>query len=353
MAKIDTTILRDQVVFVGIDVSKRSYAVVVRSGGCIVYQGKMPADYAHLRGLWGRLPSCQIHAVYEAGFSGFGLYDQLRGDGIDACVTPPSKFPRSGDRVKTDRVDAGKLAVELERGGLRRCPVPEPTRRADREWSRYLTQLTVQQTRLKNQIKMRLALHGLTPVADGPRRWSQVYRAQVLAVAGTDGPLGMILSGMLGRLGEVERHRTHIKRTLRQLARSERYSARVRLLQSVPGIGWLTAIRLVLEWGDLSIFRNCEAFASYVGLTPQEKSSGDHVWRGSITRQGNGWVRTWLIEAAWKAITIDPVLGARFRRVAPGPANKKRAIVAVARTLAVRLRACWLSGQPYAIGVVR
>jgi transposase len=353
MAKIDLTIVRDQEVFVGIDVSLRSYAIAVRCGRALVYRCAVPARYEHLRALWARLPGCRIHAVYEAGFSGFGLYDAMCRDGIDARVTPPSKVPRAGDRVKTDRLDAQKLAEALEQGTLRRCRVPEPSLRVDREWSRYLIQLTAQQTRLKNQIKMRLALHGLTPPLDGPRRWSRAYRAQVLAMAGADGPLAAILRDMLDRLSEVERHGTHVKQTLRQLARTEPYSPWVRLLQSAPGIGWLTAIRLVLEWGDLSAFRNGAAFASYLGLTPSEHSSGERTWRGAITRQGNGWVRTWLIEAAWKAITIDPALGARFRRLAPGPANKKRAIVAVARTLALRLRACWLSGQPYVIGLVR
>jgi transposase len=353
MAKIDMTIARDQEVFVGIDVSKRSYSVAIRCGQEVVHGSTVPARYEHLRALWARLPGCQIHAVYEAGFSGFGLYDALCRDGIDARVTPPSKVPRSGDRVKTDRLDAKKLAQELARGTLRRCRVPEPAIRADREWSRYLTQLTVQQTRLQAQIKMRLAWHDLTPSADGPRRWSRAYRAEVLAMAGGDGPLATILRNMLERLGDVERHRTQAKRTLRQLAKTEPYRRSVELMQSVPGIGWLTAIRLVLEWGDLSVFRNGAAFASYLGLTPTESSSGDRVCRGAITRQGNRWVRAWLIESAWRAITIDPALQARFHRLAPGPANKKRAIVAVARTLALRLRACWLSGQPYTIGVVR
>ena len=144
-----------------------------------------------------------------------------------------------------------------------------------------------------------------------------------------------------------------MKKTLRQLARTEPYRRSVQLMQSAPGIGWLTAIRLVLEWGDLRVFRNGAAFASYLGLTPTESSSGDRVCRGAITRQGNGWVRAWLVEAAWRAVTIDPALQARFQRVASGPTNKKRAIVAVARTLALRLRACWLSGQPYVIGLVR
>lgn len=353
MRKIDQVIVRDQEVFVGIDVSARSYALAVRSGRELVYHGTVPAQYAHLRGLWAHLPGCRIHAVYEAGFSGFGLHDAMSADGIDAWVTPPSKVPRSGDKVKTDRLDAQKLAQHLEQGSLRRCRVPSPQLRADREWSRYLQQLTQQQTRLKVQIKLRLALHGLTPPLDRARRWSRAYREQVLAMTGADGSLAAIVRDMMERLEEIEHRRTRVKQALRQLARSEAYRRPVQVLASAPGVGWLTAIRLVLEWGDLCAFPNGAAFASYLGLTPSEYSSGDHTHRGAITRQGNGWVRTWLIEAAWKAVTIDPALGARFRRLAPGPTHKKRAIVAVARTLALRLRACWLSDQPYVLGVVR
>jgi transposase len=352
MRKMDLTLVRDQAVFVGIDVSKRRYAVAVRSGGHVIYRTVVPALYAHLRALWRCLPGCRIHAVYEAGFSGFGLCDQLTADGIDACVTPPSKMARSGDRVKTDRLDAEKLARELERGALRRCRVLSPAQREAREWSRYLNQLVAQQTRLKNQIKMRLSWYGITPALDRAARWSRAYRDQVRSLVGEATPLGVIVRDMLTRLAREEEQVLTIKRRLRALARSDAYRNQVRLLSSVPGIGWLTAIRLALELGDLSAFRNGRAFAAYLGLTPSEYSTGDRVCRGRITGQGNKWVRTWLIEAAWKAITIDPILGARFRRIAPRPTDRKRAIVAVARTLALRLRACSLSGHPYQIGVV-
>jgi transposase len=262
VAKIDVVLVRDQEVFVGIDVSARSYAVAVRSGREVVYRITVPSRYEHLRALWARLPGCRIHAVYEAGFSGFGLHDALCADGIDAWVTPPSKVPRSGDKVKTDRLDAQKLAEHLEQGSLRRCRVPSPQLRADREWSRYLQQLTQQQTRLKVQIKLRLALHGLTPALDQARRWSKAYREQVLAMAGEDGPLATILRDMLERLEDIERRGTQVKQALRHLARSEAYRRPVQLLASAPGIGWLTAIRLVLEWGDLRIFPSGAAFAS-------------------------------------------------------------------------------------------
>ena len=115
--------------------------------------------------------------------------------------------------------------------------MPEPAARADREWSRYLTQLTGQHTRLQAQIKMRLAFHGLTPPLDGPKRWSRAYRAQVLAMAGADGPLATILRDMLERLGEVERRQTEVKRALRQLAKTEPYHRSVQLCSRFPGSG--------------------------------------------------------------------------------------------------------------------
>jgi transposase len=353
MPKMSHAIVQDQEVFVGIDVSKRSYSVAVRCQGEVVYRCTVGARYGHLRALWGRLPGCRIHAVYEAGFSGFGLCDLLTADGIDARVTPPSKEPRSGDRVKTDRRDAQKLAEYLEHGMLRRCRVPTASARKAREWVRYLNQLIWQQTRLKAQIKMRLAWHGLTPSTDGCRRWSRAYRAQVLVMVGEEGPVAIIVRDMLGRLAECEQRVRTMKGHLNRMARSQPYREAVALLASAPGVGWLTAIRLVLEWQDPRAFRNGAAFVSYLGLTPSEYSSGERVRRGGITRQGNGQVRAWLIQAAWKAIQKDPVLAQRFYRVAPGKANRNRAIVAVARTLALRMRACWMSGQPYVIGVVR
>ena len=138
---------------------------------------------------------------------------------------------------------------------------------------------------------------------------------------------------------------------LRKLTRSDRYKESVRLLMSAPGIGMLTAIRLTLEWGDISRFGRKEEFASFLGLVPSDYSSGDQEHRGHITKQGNRSVRGWL-SSAWVAIRYDPVLLDKFRRVLRNCGSKKKAIVAVARKLALRLRMVLLSGEPYVLGVV-
>jgi transposase len=122
----------------------------------------------------------------------------------------------------------------------------------------------------------------------------------------------------------------------------------VKAKSSCVGVGWLSAIRFTLEWGDMSRFAGGKQLASYTGLTSSEYSTGESVHRGHITHQGNGQVRAWLIQCAWKAIRQDGVLLSKYRRVkGPGEERKKKAIVAVARKLAVRMRAVELSGQPY------
>jgi transposase len=141
-------------------------------------------------------------------------------------------------------------------------------------------------------------------------------------------------------------------RELMLLSRSERYKEDVEILKSMPGIGVLTAIRLVLELGDISRFKRKEEFASFLGLIPSEYSSGDQERKGHITKQGNRGVRAWLVESAWVAIRYDPAILKKYRSVFGRCGSKKKAIVAVAHKLAIRIRAILISREPYIIGVI-
>jgi transposase len=156
-------------------------------------------------------------------------------------------------------------------------------------------------------------------------------------------------------LSELEHLRDLKKRLLielRKRAQSDRYKESVNLLRSVPGIGPLTSIRLIFELGNVDRFKRKEEFSSFLGLTPSEYSSGEQERKGHITRQGNRWVRSWLIESSWVGIRHDPVLLEKFITVYKHCGSKKKAIVAVARKMGLRLRALLLSGQPYVIGVL-
>ena len=119
--------------------------------------------------------------------------------------------------------------------------------------------------------------------------------------------------------------------------------------RSVPGIALITSRTLANELGDLSRFKNERALSSYTGLTPSEYSSGEKVRRGHISRQGSARVRGLLVEAAWRAIDKDEALKEAFERIAK-TCGKKRAIVAIARKLIGRIRACFRTGKTYAVG---
>jgi transposase len=146
--------------------------------------------------------------------------------------------------------------------------------------------------------------------------------------------------------------RKELRRQLITLARSKPYKETVQILKSAPGIGIFTAIRLALEWGDLTRFKRKEDFASFLGLIPSEYSSGETERKGHITKQGNRGVRSWLVECSWVAIRYDPVLQNKFQRVYRRCRSRKKAIVAVARKLAIRLRALLLNRQAYMFGTV-
>jgi transposase len=113
--------VRGKEVFVGIDVHKESWQVTAQVGGEEIFHGRMASEYRILRKVLDRFQGGNIHVAYEAGPCGFGLHDQLREDGMEVIVVPPSLIPvESGNKVKTDKRDSRKLARLLEGKLLKR-----------------------------------------------------------------------------------------------------------------------------------------------------------------------------------------------------------------------------------------
>jgi len=349
-------ILRNENVFVGLEDSKKTWSLCVRSSGMVVHETSMPARYEVLRNYFNnKFPECHIRVMYEAGFRGFELLDQLAADGWECVVTPPHTVTdEKCQRKKNDRTDCRRLARNLENGDYRKCFVPDKELREDRQVSRTCGQVQADIKRVLNRIRRMLEFHGLD--SDLPAgRWSGAAYSRLrqhLAEIEISDSLRFSFEVMFRELEQVRQLKRELLLRLRKLARSDRYKESVRLLMSAPGIGMLTAIRLTLEWGDMSRFGRKEEFASFLGLVPSDYSSGDREHRGHITKQGNRSVRGWLTESAWVAIRYDPVLLDKYRRVLRNCGSKKKAIVAVARKLALRLRMVLLSGEPYVLGVV-
>lgn len=354
MRKMQDFVLKSKKIFVGLEDSKRTWKLCVRSDGQEVTFASMPTEYNVLLAYFrSRFPECEIHCIYEAGFKGFGLHDRLMADGIDCIVTPPHTVTESKVcKIKTDKRDARRLAKVLESGDCSRCYVPDPERREDRQISRTLIGIQADIVAVKNRIKMLLYFHGITVDFAGKKTWTPKHFRQLREIAAGD-KIKLSLGIWIDQLESLWRSRDTLRQELRKLTQKERYKKTFDIIQSLPGIGWFTAIRLVLEWGeDLSRFGSGKQIASFIGLTAKEESTGETVQRGGITHLGSGFVRSWLIESAWTGIRKDPVLLDKFNRVWRACGKKKIAIVAVARMLAVRLRACVLSGRPYVVGVI-
>jgi transposase len=130
---------------------------------------------------------------------------------------------------------------------------------------------------------------------------------------------------LLRQLDHLIMHKKALINKLRELSKKERYNKTFNIIKTSPGIGWFSSIRLVLEWGeDLSRFKTGNALASYVGLATSEYSTGDTIHKGGITKQGNRFIRSLIIQCAWAAIRKDPALLKKFQDVWKHSGSKKK-----------------------------
>jgi transposase len=243
----DQAILRNEKIFVGLEDSKKTWQLCVRNGGVIVHETSMPAKFDGLRNYFNnRFPECQIQVIYEAGFSGFGLHDELEAKGWDCIVTPPHTVTEEKcQRKKNDRIDCRRLAKNLENGDYHSCFVPDKELREDRQISRIYGQVQTDIGRICNRIRRTLEFHGMDKGLP-PGAWNKTMYCR-LKLQLEDLQLGESLrfsfKVLIDELEYLRQIRKELLQQLRTLAKSDRYKEKVELLQSAPGIGAFTAIR--------------------------------------------------------------------------------------------------------------
>jgi len=336
-------------VFLGLDISKASWHVTARSGGETLLSASFPPKREALNGLLRRLEGCRIHSVYETGPFGYGLHDWLRSRQVDSMVVSAAHVPGEiGNRVKTDRRDGLKLARTLEAGLLRPIFVPEARQRADRELVRQRHRVQRDRCAAMVRIKSFFLTYDIEVPQEAGPHWSGQFEAWLRQFQLEDPSLQRVFEELRSLYFDLDVRVDALTKELRQMARSSDYAAMVELLSTVPGIGWLTALTLVVEIVDFGRFPDGEALSSYAGLTPSEHSSGNRIRHGHITRQGNPVVRSVLVESSWILIGKDPEMRRFYERIKVRRGGK-RAIVAVARKLCHRILAITQSGQPYRV----
>jgi transposase len=333
-------------IYVGIDVHKKTYSVYCLCEGQLVKKATVSAITTTLVSMLRKyFPEAEIYSAYEAGFSGFVLHRVLLAHGIKNIVVNPASIEVAArDKVKTDKRDCQKIAVQLAAGRLSEIFVPSQEVEQHRLLTRTIEQLVNERTRLGQQFKSRLFQFGYIPF-DDKTVMSQKYMEGYLTLE-LPNELKQALSILCKLWKFVKEEIKSLENLLKVQADSDKNEA---VYRSVPGVGPISSRTLSNELGDMSQFRNERTLFSHIGLTPSEFSSGENRRQGHITRQGSARLRWILTEAAWQAIRKDQRLAEDFERISLR-AGKKRAIVAIARKLAGRIRACFRKGQLYELG---
>lgn len=344
-------LVRGKEVFIGVDVHKESWHVTARAEGEEVFHGGIPSQYHTFRKLLDRFKGCKIKVAYEAGACGFWLYDRLTEDEIETIGVPPSLIPiESGNKVKTDKRDSRKLAKLLEGNMLKRVYVLKEEDRLDREFLRTRRQIVEHRNDVARQIKSKLLFYGIRSSFARRYGWGRNYLQWLKGIELPKEGLRACFGSLIELYEYLSDQLLKINRKVKELSQSLKYRQRLKLLCSVPGIGILIGMELLVEFPEMERFKRAEELASYIGLTPSEFSTGQFVRQGRITRCGNKRVRTCLVESSWILITKDPLMRLKYNKL-KAMKGAKRAIMAIARKLIIRIRRILLNNEPYVIGV--
>lgn len=310
------------VVYVGMDVHKDSIVIAVAREGREPAEAwkTIPHDTVRLRKALKSLTAKGevLRICYEAGPTGFGLCRSLREAGLDCIVVAPSLVPgKPGDRVKTDRRDARKLAHFLRSGDLTEVQVPPEAVEAIRDLERARDDAKCAERVARHQLSKFLLRHG--------RRWEGLtwtlkhrdwIRTQKFAYPAQQRVLEDYLKTVEDLAERVER----LTAGMEELVQDTVLAPLVKALQAFRGVSMVSAVTIAAEVGDLRRFATAGQFMSYVGLVPSEDSTGQTRRQGRITRCGNGHVRRILVEAAWHYRHF-PLMSKELRRRNQGVAT--------------------------------
>lgn len=287
--------------FVGLDVSKASIAVAIadsgreraRYWGSIAYAAEKVRQLMHNLG-----PAEELLVCYEAGPTGYGLQRQLTRLGIQCIVVAPSLIPkRPGERVKTDRRDAVRLAELLRAGELTPVWVPGDADEALRDLVRAREDGKIDHLKARHRLSKFLLRHDVRPPT-GVRAWSVAHRKWLDGLR-LEGATGIVFREYLHAIDEIAGRIARLEAEIHLAATQSVHTPVIQALQALRGVQEVTAATLVAEVGEFSRFRHPSQLMAYAGLVPQEYSSGAGRWQGGITKTGNAHLRRIVVESAW------------------------------------------------------
>ncbi len=364
-------------IFVGLDVHKETIAIAYAKGSNrgVESLGIIMNEYMAITKLVKKMESkgATLLFCYEAGPCGYGLQRQISSLGHTCVVVAPGLVPsKPGDRIKTDRRDAEKLARHFRNGDLTPVWVPDIDHEAmqDLVRGRQSAKEVLHRNR-QRLLKFLLRLGVRSP--KGARNWGSKHKGWLQGLKLDNETQQIVLTEHLNAIRECEGRVERFEKEIQvQSSEGETHQAIIAALQGLRGIALVSAATIIAEVGDLTRFDKPQQLMSYAGLVPSEDSSGGTTKRGSITKCGNSHLRRVIVEAAWHyrhrpAVGVNlgkrqnhvseevkqiswkaqHRLNLKYRRMVGRGKTKQKAITAVGREL---LGFIWAIGQEVKYG---
>ena len=299
-----------------------------------IVENKPPAIRRLVKKLVREADGGEVRCCYEAGPCGYALQRQNEAEGPVICeVIAPALIPRKpGDRIKTDRRDARKLAELLRAGLLTEVQAPTPEQEAVRDLCRAREDAKADLLRARHRLGKLLLRRGLM-YSGGKKAWTQSHRQWLRTLKFEHPSEQAVVEDYLLAIEQVEERIKTLEQRMLSAAQSEAFAKPVGWLRCFRGIDTVTALSLVAELHGIERFPSPRELMAYVGLVPSEYSSSERIRRGGITKAGNTHARRLLIEASWH-YRHPPRVGAALKQRREG---QPAAVIAIADKAQQRL----------------
>jgi len=318
----------------GLDVHKNSvYAIVMSYGGEIVEKRKLSNN--EVTSYLDRYPIDKV--AMESSTSIVPIYRALRAKGYTILVSHPKKTRLIAEsRIKTDRVDSWALTELARLNALPLSYVPPDNIAALREKVRRRAYLVRMRSKLRVKIRAQLTINGIQPPTE-----HGLFTSKNL-----DWLHGLQLDSIESYLPIIQSLDVQIGKLSKELQALAPQDEDVKLLMTIPGVGYYSALLVKSEIGDISRFSDGEKLCSYAGLVPSVSSSGTHTRHGSITKEGSRWLRWIMVECVHTHLKYDTSITRSYNAIAQRK-GKPIAKVAAARRLLMCCYSVLKNRQPY------